>query len=797
MKDDARSVALWRERSLLVGGAVLAALCTIRLLVPLAPLPFFDADPAMGMTAIAQLDGPAQGFLDVVTASISAIGPSASVAIDLAIIAVCCLVVGVGGGVPIWWCVLALVGTAWLHFRHLGIASPAPSPSPEDLRIASAWTAGIFAAIAGSAIARHGRARALAAGVLLGVIALLALKGVMQVLVEHPQTIAMFDADPQGSLRARGFEPGSPQALIYERRLRQPEATGWIALSNVFATLVGSAGIAFGVVAWRTKGAARWIAGALALAAAVALALSGSKGGWAATAFGLGMVACGALLAGRLKRPSIAGALGLAAIAVPLAAVVARGLAGTAIGELSLLFRWFYMIGSARIIGSEPIFGVGPDGFQDAYARLKPAISPEDVASPHSVMLDYIATMGLGGWAWCVLLGVLAWRVGRSLAAGPEPQDAPTAGLRLRLYVAAMAIVPVAFAALWLDRGAALPLVVGSAFAADPIPMWALGVGLVVWGAAVAAWIASAAALPVASERTVAIALAGAALAGLAHVQIEMTATQPSTAAWLLLLIGLAAPARQPERRGRVAAPVVLAFGLLGPTGSIGDQISRDVTLTRAAQRLAPIGAMRADLASAAADGSPAGRQAMALLADRVSQRLGQRVPPRADAVAAGIARLSAVARLEAAGLLAPMAERGDEAVLRVRTRQVLAFFAETGDPRLLPEPVADPDRAGAVGSETPTELIATANLHLARGEPGNITVAAALLARAAELRPHDLDLAMRLERLFREHEALLGPGWRAWGERALAIDGRLELDPLVRLTESERSGLRERLSEP
>ena len=106
---------------------------------------------------------------------------------------------------------------------------------------------------------------------------------------------------------------------------------------------------------------------------------------------------------------------GLAGIAIPLLAVVVRGLVGERLSELSLLFRWFYMQGAARIFAQHLPVGVGPDGFQEAYLLAKPVLSPEAVASPHNILWDWLSTLGLFGVAWCVLLVTLAMRVGKTL----------------------------------------------------------------------------------------------------------------------------------------------------------------------------------------------------------------------------------------------------------------------------------------------------------------------------------------------------------------------------------------------
>jgi len=88
------------------------------------------------------------------------------------------------------------------------------------------------------------------------------------------------------------------------------------------------------------------------------------------------------------------------------------------------------------------MLGVGPDGFQNAYLTARPAISPEEVDSPHSVLFDWWATLGFGGIAWAALLIAILWFGGRGLIADTSAgqhsltsaEPAPSAPSRLDLY---------------------------------------------------------------------------------------------------------------------------------------------------------------------------------------------------------------------------------------------------------------------------------------------------------------------------------------------------------------------------
>ena len=57
-----------------------------------------------------------------------------------------------------------------------------------------------------------------------------------------------------------------------------------------------------------------------------------------------------------------------------------------------------------RVFGDHALTGVGPDGFQQAYLFAKNPLSPEEVSSPHSILFDWLSTLGVAGLAWGALL---------------------------------------------------------------------------------------------------------------------------------------------------------------------------------------------------------------------------------------------------------------------------------------------------------------------------------------------------------------------------------------------------------
>ncbi len=493
---------------------MLASLCA-RALVMWIPMPVFDIDPALDPSPFAGA-GPALGCaLDGVVllcavallgrahrcggrAALHAAMPALILALPLAV---------VGG----WW----------------GIADG------EQLWRASSWLAGVVAVAAllalASADARTARVCSAAAiAAVCGTLAVLAVRGASQVLSEHPSTVAHYDANRESVLASQGWSAGSPQALAYERRLRQREATGWFGFSNVYASLAASGAVLLVGVALVRAGARRALLSATAAAALVALvAISGSKGGIAAIAVGFGAAALAMALSGRagsvpLLRAALIAAP-LCALALPWVRWYAGGLEW---GERSLLVRAGYLHSAWEAVRASPLYGWGPAGFQLADISFRPSWSVEEVSSAHAAIADWCAALGApAGLALVAALMAVVWRVPLALSAPvarPDPaeqsEDARSA------WCTAVAAIAVA----WV-------IGVGCELAALDVA----GLLVRVLALAVAVWVARQAASAATHPQQAALGACavGASAALLAHGQIDMTFWLPSSApvGWLLV----------------------------------------------------------------------------------------------------------------------------------------------------------------------------------------------------------------------------------------------------------------------
>lgn len=429
------------------------------------------------------------------------------------------------------------------------------SRETEHLVIGGAWIAGIAGMLGVGWLSERRETRGLVLGLSLGVVALLCARSLVQVLVDHPQTVSHFNANRDRVLAAQGWAPGSPQALMYERRLIQPDATAWFGLSNVLATFAAAAAV-FGILAaWCIRErASRFSLAVLGVLGLGLLWMTGSKGGWGAGSIG-GIVAVAFALGGRFsvgKRWRIW--LPLAAACGVLVIIVVRGFVGERLGELSLLFRAQYMEAAWRIFAQNPLIGVGPSGFQDAYLLAKNPLNPEEITSPHSVLFDWLATLGLLGLPW-------VWLLLRRSRFGPPQHDdgdvleaeseiaSGTGAVARRVLI----LVPIGLFAIsaWFEQAMLLP-----------IEIMARMIG-------VAAWIGFAIMISRAVRGSLWVltpALIGTSATLVVHAMIELTPVHTGSAPLLLVLIGslwtgrgVVSTASVEDSRGGLVGALILA----------------------------------------------------------------------------------------------------------------------------------------------------------------------------------------------------------------------------------------------
>jgi O-antigen ligase len=331
---------------------------------------------------------------------------------------------------------------------------------------------------------------ALTAVVLAGLGGTMAVKGLYQSFVEAPERVRMFEQNPVGDLLAAGIAPGTPQARLFEARLRDLAPFGYLNLANLFASMMivlaaATAGLAWDKLAKMftlpkplqtpAKGEislpklAGGVSAVVALSAVAVLAIAQSVG---ASVAGIGAIFAAAVLAGLLKlREALARRWRSAVIvatvllAIGAGAVITYGLRTGGLPGKTLTFRWQYWTTTAQIVRDNPLYGVAPGNFSAAYLRYRPAAAEESVKDPHNFVLNALVQYGLpGALAYLGTLGYLvvgAFRPSRTDARESESAGATVAHpvLAIVFLVAAMLVARTLLAnlatdaALWVLEG--------------------------------------------------------------------------------------------------------------------------------------------------------------------------------------------------------------------------------------------------------------------------------------------------------------------------------------------------------
>lgn len=746
-----------------------------------------------------------------------------------------------------------LIENSWVFLFVYPAVSLTAKSFLDDHVLGLHWVASVFVALAVLMCMKDRALRLpasmLACAALLSIVVMIVPKGLAQVFVEHPQMMRTFRTNQDAFLAAQGWSPDSAMARGYLRRLEQPEASGWFGLANVFATLAAAGFAAF--ITWlvleltrervslredrteRTKLLAVTVGGTALCAAGVWLA--GSKGGFAATGLGLALAAA----AWWIRRPGneskfsekVAGWIGPALVALTLLAVIIRGLIGERIGELSILFRWFYMQGAAKIFIHNP-FGVGPAGFKDAYMIHKPALSPEDTAFAHSILIDWIVCAGVIG---LVLVGVwvgFLMSASRGLLrpapssspsdAGPEesPEERSLAGTLLRQargLACLMVILPTGIAA-FLEREAATPesgltRAAGIAFALACI-----------WGI----WrVIERGSRTQNYDDALGPAMAVGAIVAAVHCQIELTGTTQGSGAWCWLALACGAglcrgawvstalpdaPDQNPSPTFKLprwiviliaALPILMLGGVVAMTWSWQHKLARAYGPADEVREFVQRRSELDQLSGAARD-----QATLALLSD-LSSATGETVTTATLEAALGALQEKGVEGAKEALVLAASDEPWHFGTLRAASR-VLMIEAQGRIARGEKLKPADLDAAITLLDKRREHFGKTASYWSWLGIlweqratmpfEGKGIVSDSLAAQtratqaymnAAKFAPFDPLHPVKLSDLY----AAMGDteNARGWAIRALELDKNLRLDPLRQLTDAERARLKAR----
>jgi len=225
-----------------------------------------------------------------------------------------------------------------------------------------------------------------------------------QLFTGNEEMIADYMRNPQKHLDVIGAEVGSFEHMLYEQRLFGKDIRGFLTTSNStgsFLLLCAFAGVGLFVDSLAGRGDRRLRPAIICLALVSATVIAGliitrSRGALAAGAV------CAAVFIATVRLGNVfyryrrlLFLLVIVILAAGAAVVVSYGIShGTLPGGASMLVRWQYWDGAARMYADKPLTGVGGGNFSSYYPHYKIPAAPETVSDPHNFLLSLLSQYG-------------------------------------------------------------------------------------------------------------------------------------------------------------------------------------------------------------------------------------------------------------------------------------------------------------------------------------------------------------------------------------------------------------------
>jgi hypothetical protein len=256
--------------------------------------------------------------------------------------------------------------------------------------------------------------------------------GLYQHYVSHPQLVAeygpLFDrlrtatgseaAAIKQRLSQDGVPTEGPALILFEKRLRDSrEPLGLFALANTFGgCLAVCLLLAIGEVLLRRQHGTSWNSLMPLFVAIVLMAwcllLTKSRTAFLGTAVGLSLLLLSQIrLSVGMRRLLWPVVLSCGAVAIAMIALLALGgLDKQVLSEApkSLSYRFQYWQATARLIRDHAWLGVGPGNFRQHYLKYKLPVASEEIADPHNLFFDVMATGGVASGIGLLLFLSLA-----------------------------------------------------------------------------------------------------------------------------------------------------------------------------------------------------------------------------------------------------------------------------------------------------------------------------------------------------------------------------------------------------
>ena len=279
-----------------------------------------------------------------------------------------------------------------------------------------------------------------------------------QFSITNQMDIEQYESAPDAMLEPFGIEAGSFNHMLFKHRLYSRDVRGFFTTSNsagCFAMLASLAAIILVIETFRnhkigwTGLAGLVLCGFAAVVVIFGLIITRSKGAIVASLIAAAMFAVylsfGKWI--RAHKKTILVTLLLLAMSAGGLVVIYGLNYGRLPGGNSILVRWQYWTGAAKMYADRPFTGVGGGNFAHFYPHYKIASASETVTDPHNFILMLLAQYGPFGLVGFLLMILLPlWRV--IFCAGTESVEnsKPLPKLIPAVYVIAIS------AALWIVR---------------------------------------------------------------------------------------------------------------------------------------------------------------------------------------------------------------------------------------------------------------------------------------------------------------------------------------------------------
>jgi hypothetical protein len=271
------------------------------------------------------------------------------------------------------------------------------------------------------------------AGLCAALLLALVVKGYDDHFVEQPMMRANWESEKAQVMRENNWAENSFDLKQFELRVLGGQLMGFSQSPNTYAGLLVLLGtVAAGIFLDWAHGASgfgkiAWGVGILAIAGVIGPLIHFTQ---CRAAYATPVLSAGCLafigwkqrwLAEHAKAAFFATA---AAIVAGFAAIASFGIVRGNLIHSSLTFRWWYWIGSARIVRAHPLLGVGWGNFGPSYLGVRLPIASEEIVDPHNFIIRFFTELGVIGGA--MLLVWLVWTAWK-MTAGADSDDATPA----------------------------------------------------------------------------------------------------------------------------------------------------------------------------------------------------------------------------------------------------------------------------------------------------------------------------------------------------------------------------------